>query len=314
MTDVRRTRALAALPSPPPASKAAPTKARDPRPIDRAEVAAPNRIAEAMKVEPAPLSLSPTPELKALSKAFQSAVKDDLDAGELASLRKQADTIDDVVQRDLAHSALDKIEAQAKDGLTDAHRAMLGDDLIDGYTDRAVAILGHPALAQLAKDPKWKRPHDELAMFLVRYTNDPVYLATIEEHVTASGGITNAHQMAVGEDHTLHRVDAYFGQCNETQARTREIFEGLDERLGGTTLKGFDVTERSTVLLAYGLMGDGPGDHHFLYGLEVPGAGPLYVDPWVDQRADAASIKTPEAYKRSRDKWDAFHVYTEARR
>ncbi|MEQ8277600.1 MAG: hypothetical protein RMA76_35450 [Deltaproteobacteria bacterium] len=311
MTDVRRTRAPAAPPSLPPQSKEVPTK---PPPLDRSEVAAPNRIAEAMKVEPAALSLAPTPELKALSKAFKSAVKDGLDPEELTSLRARADTIDDVVQRDLAHSALDKIEAQSKGGLTDAHRAMLGDDLIDGYTERAVAILGHPALEQLAKDPKWKRPHDELAMFLVRYANDPVYLATIERHVTASGGITNAHQMAVGEDHALHRVDAYFGQCNETQARTREIFEGLDERLGGTTLKGFDVTERSTVLLAYGLMGDGPGDHHFLYGLEVPGAGPLYVDPWVDQRADAASIKTPEAYKKSRDKWDAFHVYTEGRR
>lgn len=311
MTEV--TRARPSLPAQTPETAAPHTRRVDAPRLDRAVPAAPpNAVAEAMRPPDAlPMSLVPTPELKALTASFQRAVEGGIDAHEMAALRVEAARIDDVVQKDLAESALDKIEAQAP--LTDAHRAMLGDRLIDGYTDRAVAILAHPTLAKLREDPTKKKTHDELAMLLVRYTNDPVFLATIEEHVTASGGVTNAHQMAVGDDHPLYRVDEYFGQCNETSARTREIFEGLEARLGGMTLSGFDVTERSTVLLAYGLVGDGPGDHHFLYGVDVPGAGTLYLDPWVDQRADVDSVKTPAAYKASRDEWDAFHDYSENR-
>lgn len=310
MTDVSRAR------SAPQSTVFTTPNVRRPTPIDRVEIVAPpSAVAEALR--PAarlPFALTRTPELDALTVAFAEAVRGGLDDAEMASLRAQAARIGDLVQRDLAESALDTIAAQAKTGpLTPTHHAMLSPARFDDYTERAVAILGHPALAKLREDPRRQRTHDELAMLLVRYTNDPVFLATIERHVTGSGGLTNIHQMLVGEARSLHRIDAYYGQCNETQARTRAIFEGLDARLGGTTLEGFEVTERSTVLLAFGLLGDGPGDHHFLYGVRVPGVGTLYFDPWVDQRADVDSVKSPSASKASRDRWDGFHDYTEHR-
>ncbi len=310
MTEVTRVRTAPTLPPAEPITRASA------EPIDRAEVAgAPNAVAEALRpTGRPPIALARTPEFDALTAAFSAATAGGLDDAELTALRAEAAKIEDVVQRDLAESALDKIAAEAKAGpLTETHYAMLAPETFEDYAERAVAILAHPALAKLQKSRATQQTKDELAMLLVRYTNDPVFLATIETHVTGSGGITNAHQMAVGDAHALHRIDEYFGQCNETQARTREIFEGLDRRLGGMTLEGFEVTERSTVLLAFGVAGDGPGDHHFLYGVDAPGVGTLYFDPWVDQRADADSVKAPPAYKASRDEWDVFHDYTELR-
>ena len=73
------------------------------------------------------------------------------------------------------------------------------------------------------------------------------------------------------------------------------------------------MTERSLVLLGYGLFGDGPGDSHFFFGIEAEGVGTLYLDPWLDQRADTASIMDPGTYQEKRDDLDSSHWYQEHR-
>ena len=67
------------------------------------------------------------------------------------------------------------------------------------------------------------------------------------------------------------------------------------------------------MLLAYGLMGDAPGDSHYLFGIDVEGVGTLYLDPWFDQRANANSIADPATYQAGRDSYDSSHWYEEHR-
>lgn len=307
------TTSLDDLPAPPP-------EAAGP---DVIEDAGPTNPFSARAIERPAVSLDATPQLEALTSKFSRLLRPvdggyELTGADLADLRHDAAAIPDRVQRDLALSALAKIEVQGGPGpqvfLNDARARLLSPALTQGYRRRSTAILRHPAIERLRTDPGRTRQLDELSELLIRYANDPVFLATIHQHLARSGGLTNAKQMWAGEDQRkLHDVDDYFGQCNETQKRTAEIFAQFSAFRPEHSIEGFEVTERSRVLLAYGLMGDAPGDAHYLFGISVEGVGTLYLDPWLDQRADQQSITDPASYQARRDSYDSSHWYEEHR-
>lgn len=178
---------------------------------------------------------------------------------------------------------------------------------------RAEAALNHEYVLSL---PAEIRP--QAAELLVRYFNDPVFEATIHQRAVPHGGVANARQMALASaERPLHAIDKYFGQCNETQQRTQQIFAEFsaswEARFGEGSVKlvGAPVTERSRVLLAYGLLGDAPGDDHMFFAIRARGIGAetMFVDPWISQRADSSSIYRAADYADARQSWDASRWY-----